>query len=469
MAKFFRNQPEEGKDWIKKYESVLHSQVLDVHTYEDIIFYYLERMQAQKALEVCKIAVNHYPYSADFLVLEAKATLLIGDAEKALALLDKAETYQPNDLEAIITRASVWSYKNQVDKAISLLQAALITNSGEKEEIYFYLGLSYQQKNEYDTAIDYFKKTLQIAPDHQAARLQLGICLESQDQLEDILPYLEKAIEEDAFNKDAWLDLASVHNRLGNFEKAEQACEYALAIDEHCEYAQFELGCAFMNQQRYEEALQLFQVLLASKEENDIEAAELCVYTASCYENLTQFDKATYYYKKAIHLDDLYADAWYGMGTCLMAQKKYLPAIHFLKKAIELSPLEGDFWLDLARSEYFTGNIFSAEEAFQKASELLIETPELWSEWSFMHYEQGDYDTAIAIILQGLEEEPENAALLYQVSAYYICASKYQEAFLYLENALILDFDAHTLLFEFFNDVESQKALKKIIDQFRAE
>ena len=46
---------------------------------------------------------------------------------------------------------------------------------------------------------------------------------------------------------------------------------------------------------------------------------------------------------------------------------------------------------------------------------------------------------------------------------------KFKEAFNYLENALILDFDNHTVLFEFFPELETQKALFKIIDQFRKE
>jgi hypothetical protein len=38
-----------------------------------------------------------------------------------------------------------------------------------------------------------------------------------------------------------------------------------------------------------------------------------------------------------------------------------------------------------------------------------------------------------------------------------------------LENALILDFDGHTALFDFFPKIETQKALYKIIEQFRKE
>ena len=61
----------------------------------------------------------------------------------------------------------------------------------------------------------------------------------------------------------------------------------------------------------------------------------------------------------------------------------------------------------------------------------------------------------------------EDSNLLYRITAYLIAAGKYKEAFNYLENALILNFDNHTVLFEFFPKLETQKALFRIIDQFR--
>jgi hypothetical protein len=55
------------------------------------------------------------------------------------------------------------------------------------------------------------------------------------------------------------------------------------------------------------------------------------------------------------------------------------------------------------------------------------------------------------------------------MAAYLIEAGQFKEAFNYLENALILNFEGHTVLFDFFPKPETQKALFKIIDQFRKE
>ena len=78
-----------------------------------------------------------------------------------------------------------------------------------------------------------------------------------------------------------------------------------------------------------------------------------------------------------------------------------------------------------------------------------------------------NYDLAVSVAMSGLEEFPDNPDLFYYITAYLISAGQYKEAFHYLENALTLDFDKHEILYDFFPKLETQKALFKIIDQYR--
>ena len=125
------------------------------------------------------------------------------------------------------------------------------------------------------------------------------------------------------------------------------------------------------------------------------------------------------------------------------------------------------YWKAVAKAECNVGNIVSSIDAYEEASMLSPEDKEIWLDWSYIYYEQGEYNKAIELIINGLEETPDEADYFYRITAYLISAGKYKEAFNYLENALILDFDNHTVLFDFFPQLETQKALYKIIDQFR--
>ena len=121
----------------------------------------------------------------------------------------------------------------------------------------------------------------------------------------------------------------------------------------------------------------------------------------------------------------------------------------------------------MACSEFKVGNVISSQDAFEEASQLNPKNPEIWLQWAFLHYEQGDYNKAVELTLQGIDELPEDSNLYYRVTAYLIAAGKYKQAFTFLENALVLNFENHTVLFEFFPKLATQKALFRIIDQYR--
>ena len=69
--------------------------------------------------------------------------------------------------------------------------------------------------------------------------------------------------------------------------------------------------------------------------------------------------------------------------------------------------------------------------------------------------------------MEGLEELTEEASLYYRLVVYMIKTGKYKEAFSILENALTLDFEKHILLYELMPELEQQKAIFKIIKQYR--
>jgi tetratricopeptide (TPR) repeat protein len=165
----------------------------------------------------------------------------------------------------------------------------------------------------------------------------------------------------------------------------------------------------------------------------------------------------------------LYDEAWFGAGACLEKQEKWYQALHFYNKALKLHVENAEYWKAIAHAEFKVGNIISSLDAYEEASKLDSTDKEIWLNWSFIYYEQGDYQKAIDTLVPGFTEVPDDAELFYRITVYLIEAGRFKEAFNYLENALILNFDGHAMLFDFFPQIETQKALYKIIEQFRKE
>ena len=141
---------------------------------------------------------------------------------------------------------------------------------------------------------------------------------------------------------------------------------------------------------------------------------------------------------------------WYGTGNCLAKQDKWFEAIHFLNKALKLDSENPTYWKAVADVEIKVGNIISGCDAYEEASYLDPKNIWIWLNWSMVYYDLGDFNKSIEIILTGMEHNPDDSNLYYRITAYLIASGKFKEAFNYLENALILDFDNHTVLFEFF-------------------
>ncbi len=126
-----------------------------------------------------------------------------------------------------------------------------------------------------------------------------------------------------------------------------------------------------------------------------------------------------------------------------------------------------EYWKAIAEAEYKTGNIVSSLDAYDEASQLDPTNVNIWIEWSYIYFEQGDKEQALEIITNGIEESVESATLYYRAVIYLIELGLYKKAFTYLEQALVLNYEEHVVLYDFFPNLETQKALFKIIEQYK--
>ncbi len=467
MAHEFRKREEE-EELIKRYEESLRKNTTDfydIDCYEIIIDHYMANSKFKKALVAVNAAIDQFPFSTELLTVKAQVLSHLKQYDEALVLLETAKNLHPNDIEVHLSIGSVQSLRGNHKEAIEVYEEALGFADEDRDELYYNIGLSYQSMEDYEKAISSYKKSIEENISHEGSLYELAFCLDVVGQLDSSLAYYKKFIDEDPYSTAAWYNLGIVCNKLERFEEAVEAYEFALAIDENFASAHFNMGNSFMNLEKYTQALEEFKKTI------EIEGPSPEVYCCigSAYENLGHYDLGLKYFQKSTKLDPLYDEAIFGAGNCLEKQEKWYQALHFFNKAIKISNDNADYWKAAAHAEYKIGNTISSISAYEEASLLDPEDKEIWLNWSFIYYEQGEHQKAMEVLLQGMEEIPNEPELLYRMTAYLIEAGKFKEALNYLENALILNFDGHTVLFDFFSKLETQKALFKIIDQYRKE
>jgi tetratricopeptide (TPR) repeat protein len=194
---------------------------------------------------------------------------------------------------------------------------------------------------------------------------------------------------------------------------------------------------------------------------------ELFCCLGASLERQKKFEAALSYYKDAVKLDPLWDEGYYGLAVCLTEMDKWFESLHFLKKAIKLNESNPLYWTGLADVEAYLGNTISADEAYQKSIELDSFFAPTWVKWAQLHYDLEDFEKSADIMLSAIDELPEEADFYYRSAIFLIKAGQFKEAFHFLESGLILDYDQHVIMFEYFPNLETQKAIFKLIQQYK--
>lgn len=95
----------------------------------------------------------------------------------------------------------------------------------------FFIGLAYRQKEDYDNAIYYYKKTLNLNTGHIDTFNEIGLCYMSMGQFEESREYFEEALRLSPENSEILCNLGIVELNVGNFDQAKELIEKAYYID----------------------------------------------------------------------------------------------------------------------------------------------------------------------------------------------------------------------------------------------
>ncbi len=464
MSEGAREQGGNMDEAISRFEQMLKDKAnvfFDLSVIEQLIEYYVNKGKLEFALFACNHAIALYPFSADAQVEKAKILQELKQYDTALSSIEKAASMQPFDIETQFIKATILQDKKEYDKAIELY-VAIVEKHENQALVYYKIGTIYTELGLYADAFRYLLKSFRLNADETTTFNALLDSCEDKKEVQKLVQILEKMIDANPYQKQLWYYLGITYNELRQFDDALHALDYAIVIDDEFSEAYFALGHVYMNSKNYQKSHENYKTAWVL----DQNSVSINCHLAASLEKLELPDLAIKYYRNAAQLDSLCADAWFGMGVCLMKQEKWYESIHFFRRAVKINPKNADYWVGLAESEYKTGNVVSSIEAYKKAASLEPLQADVWLNWSFIYYEQGDNDAAIDIMMEGLEDLPDHSEMLYRVVCYLIAAGQYKEAIKFLEIALALNYEQHKILFEFFPRLETQRALQTLINQF---
>jgi len=167
------------------------------------------------------------------------------------------------------------------------------------------LGYLLFQRGEVDKAIFYFKKALEIWPDHIEAHNNLGLALQTNDKLDEAMPHFYEAVRLNPANPKAQNNLGYALLQRGKFDEAIAHFYGALRINPNNEKAHTNLAYALSRQGKFDEAIAHYSAGLAINPQN----ANAHYNLGLLYLQKGDFEKAIREFKTALSINPNYVKA----------------------------------------------------------------------------------------------------------------------------------------------------------------
>src|SRR6201996_9174886 len=299
----YHQDREEMKELLKQYldlKSGRGHSFFEEEAFERIIDYFDDTEDLTQAIEAVELGIEQYPYSSALLVKKADLMIATRHYHEALNILEQVELLDSSDINLYILKTDALLALDQPQKAATLLESALLHFEGEERiELLFELADVYDDYEEFDKIFDCLKLILEQDPSNEEALYKICFWTDFTGRNEESIRLHQQIIEEYPFSELAWFNLAAAFQGLKLYEKAIDAYQYAVAIDEKFDYAWRNMGDAYLRLRKYKEAIEVLQKVLELSRPEDV------IYKAigHCYDKMQNYAQARFNYRKAVHLN----------------------------------------------------------------------------------------------------------------------------------------------------------------------
>lgn len=320
----------------------------------------------RRALDVLRTVPPPLSKHPTFLAATGRCHLAERDLDAALACLSQAVEKAPQSPRAHLALGLAYASAGRNDEAeVHLRQACELGTTDA--EAFFELGcILLNVRNQYDQALTCNQHALQLAPDHQDAKVNLACCLLNLGRPAEAEPLLVEAVAAEPQDAVAHHLLGAVHLVSGRPVQAMPALERAISLGSPSEKLLWDYCDAAGRLGREQEALETFQVLLGA----DPQRGLLWALVGWALHGLGQWDAAEKHYAKARRLGFVNLWLFVRVASLFLAGQKYRHAEQVAREGLARWPDSGDLWCRLGAALEHQGRRPDAAQCFERAVQL---------------------------------------------------------------------------------------------------
>src|SRR6187549_3303582 len=443
-----RKDNSELQEILKRYENLKKGRsnsYIDEESFEKIIDYFDEKEDISSALEAPETGAEQYPFSSTMLIRKADLLIATHKYRDALNLLEHAAMLDSSDINVYILKTDAYLALDKQEKAVEILEQALALFTGEERiSLLFELADVYDDYQEFEKVFDCLKMILEQEPNNEEALYKICFWTDFTGRNEESIRLHLSIIDEHPYSELAWFNLGAAYQGLKLYEKAIDAYQYSLVIDEKFDYAYRNIGDAYIRLKKYKEAIEaLEKVLELSKPEEVIYEA-----IGHCYDRMRNYAQARFHYRKASHLNPDDSKLFYKIACTYYNEGQWTSAIKQLESALKIHRHQFEYNLLMGEAKFQLTHIKEAIQYFSNAVRIKPKNIAGWEALIRCLYQSEFYTEARQQVVAAMDITSGKPVFLFYLSAILLALGKTKDALLYLETAMRA----------------SPKTLKKFID-----
>lgn len=208
------------------------------------------------------------------------------------------------------------------------------------------LAICSHYRHKYTTAKKLFAIINQLSPNNPVYLNNQGSILNAQGDVDGAIAAYQQAIANSKLNFEAYLNLAKLHEQIGQPLHALNCYKQVLELDTN--NVPVLLNSAVLLQKMHEQqaAIQLYEKILSLEANN----AQALYGIATILQAIEQHTKAIEYYKKILEVNPKHIQSYINLGVAHKKNKNYEEAVNCYKAAIEIDPNLDYVYINLANA-----------------------------------------------------------------------------------------------------------------------
>ena len=407
----------------KGFEEMLSSGISHYYELDDLEILaqsYEQESSFQMAFQVVAYGLELYPGNQLLLLCKAQYLLMLERVDEAkevistvversaeyYLLLSEIELVQGNEDASLAALDMLAGLPDcTIDLCIDILDICV-----DLDRIDFLSRFTHKVEARFDDASPYLR--------------ELALVYEEKENYNEAIELYNKILDINPFSTEDWFSLAKVHALCKDYDKAIEACDFALAINENDENVVAFKGYCLYDSERFSEAIEQFETFLQMTSDKAV-AYEL---KAEVYARLEQHENAIEYLLKAIEIDSSNHNLYYQLAVNYYNMGELDNAVKYLREAISYNVTDRE-------ARIFLGEILLQKDEYEEAYKqlLYVDKDPITDIASAAAYadvciQLQRYKEALYVLAQLVEKEPYEPHFVFDFILCYMQLGDYEAA-----------------------------------------